>query len=440
MDRHTRSKMNRQIYEEACAWFVESRAGDLDEAGRLDFDGWLRKSPEHLSSYLEIAAIWNEGPSLDPQSKWPADRLIQHALGAGDDNVLPLPSAMLPAINPPDAAVEAAGSSLIAGPIRVASAPTGAPSGCARSNTPRGSLRRRLRLAIAASVAVLAIFGALAMLEFSAPTYATALGEQRSIQFADGSTVELNSRSKIRVKYSKQERDVELLEGQALFHVAPDMSRPFILSAGATRVRTVGTQFDVYKKSNVTVVTVVEGRVAVYSTPHGVPAGFGPIAALRHYFARESLATQSSPSGSALSSLRRPSAHATSSSSAREIPATPEPLSDNPSGHSFLLAAGEQLTVTPEVAQKAENPNIAGAIAWRERQIVFKSASLSEVAEEFNRYNKRQLVIEDPQALTFHVSGVFSSIDPDSLIRFLKQRSGVKVSETESQIRIEKAS
>ena len=55
------------------------------------------------------------------------------------------------------------------------------------------------------------------MLEFSAPTYATALGEQRSIQFADGSTVELNSRSKIRVKYSKQERDVALLDGQALF-------------------------------------------------------------------------------------------------------------------------------------------------------------------------------------------------------------------------------
>ena len=69
MDRHTHSKMNTQIYEEACAWFVESRAGELDEACRRDFDGWLRKSPEHLGAYLEIAAIWNEGPSLDPQSK-----------------------------------------------------------------------------------------------------------------------------------------------------------------------------------------------------------------------------------------------------------------------------------------------------------------------------------------------------------------------------------
>src|SRR5258708_14766281 len=111
------------------------------------------------------------------------------------------------------------------------------------------------------------------MLELSAPVYITALGEQRSIQFADGSTVELNSRSKISVKYSQQESDVDLLEGQAVFHVAHDVSRPFIVAVGATRVRAVGTQFDVYKKSNGTVVTVVEGRVAVYSTQVPLPSG-----------------------------------------------------------------------------------------------------------------------------------------------------------------------
>jgi transmembrane sensor len=129
---------------------------------------------------------------------------------------------------------------------------------------------------------------------------------------------------------------------------------------------------------------------------------------------------------------------ASPASSAGEIPDT-HPLPDNPSGRSVLLAAGEQLTVTPEAAQKAETPNIASATAWRERKIVFESASLPDVAEEFNRYNERQLVIEHPQALTFHVSGVFSSTDPDSLIRFLKQRPGVKITETESQIRIERA-
>lgn len=86
MDRHTHSRMNTQIYEEACAWFVEFRAGKLDEACRRDFDVWLRKSPEHVSAYLEIAAIWNAASSLDLQRKWPADTLIEQALDAGDDN------------------------------------------------------------------------------------------------------------------------------------------------------------------------------------------------------------------------------------------------------------------------------------------------------------------------------------------------------------------
>src|SRR5258707_9638329 len=92
MERPARSKMNTQIYEEACAWFVESRAGDLEDAGRREFDRWLRKSPEHLSAYLEIAAIWNEGPSLDPRSKWETNTLIEQAREAEDDNIVTLHS------------------------------------------------------------------------------------------------------------------------------------------------------------------------------------------------------------------------------------------------------------------------------------------------------------------------------------------------------------
>src|ERR1700733_1885339 len=268
MDRPARSKMNTQIYEEACTWFVDSRAGDLDDAGRREFDRWLRKSPEHLSAYLEIAAIWNEGPSLDPQSKWTADLLIELARESNDDNVIALVSgAALPTVNP----VSAEGSHSVSGPPQ-GTALVERTRDRASSTHPRQWLRRWRRLAIAASVLAI-VGGALAMLELSAPVYATALGEQRSIQFQDGSTVDLNSRSMIRVKYSKQERDVELIEGQALFHVAHDVSRPFIVAVGATRVRAVGTQFDVYKRANDTVVTVVEGRVAVYSAPQGLLSG-----------------------------------------------------------------------------------------------------------------------------------------------------------------------
>src|SRR5882724_6747972 len=79
MERPVRSKFNIQIYEEACEWFIECRARDLDHAARAEFDRWLRKSPEHQSAYLEIAAIWNEGPTLDPSNRWDLDELIAHA-------------------------------------------------------------------------------------------------------------------------------------------------------------------------------------------------------------------------------------------------------------------------------------------------------------------------------------------------------------------------
>jgi transmembrane sensor len=418
MDRQSRSKMNTQIYEEACTWFVECRAGDLDGPGRREFDRWLRKSPEHLSSYLEIAAIWNEGPLLDPDGKWSVATLIEHALGAGDDNVVSLVSADVGTANTNSMqATSTTESAQISGTV-----------GAQLVAVRKAWFTGWRRFAIAASVLAI-IGGTLTMLELSAPIYATALGEQRSIQFEDGSTVELNSRSKIRVKYSKQQRDVELIAGQALFHVAHDTTRPFIVAAGATRVRAVGTQFDVYKKSIGTVVTVVEGRVAVYSAPQrslSETSGSAP-----------TFPVATDVPAPSISASSRKDAVAPTSGTQYD---TTSPALGLMSGSSFLVAAGEQVTVTADAAQRTENPNVAGATAWRGREIVFESATLSDVAEEFNRYNSRQLVIKDPALNGFHISGIFSSTDPDSLIKFLQQRPGVKVTEAGGEIRVERAS
>jgi transmembrane sensor len=375
-----RSKLNNQIYEEASEWFVECRAGDLDDKTRKAFDTWLRKSPEHMSAYLELSAIWNEGRLLDPHGKLDQNTLIAEAL-AGHDNVIDW-SGTRNDFDVPAAAL----------------APAPAPA--------QHEHRRFSRWRVAATAASLA-FAATATLFYvqtlQAPTYATAIGEQRSLALIDGSTVELNSRSKIVVRYTAQDRNVELLQGQALFRVAKDASRPFIVKTGATLVRAVGTEFDVYQKRDGTVVTVVEGRVAIV-TDHALP---WPDAAT-----------------SATEEPRR---------SNLAFPTVLKGQIGN-----ILVAAGEQLTVTPKLIQIAEHPNIATATAWTQRQLVFESASLADVADEFNRYNDRQLIVADPKLETFHVSGVFSSTDPASLIRFLRARPELKILETESQIRIEK--
>src|ERR1700688_3112422 len=92
-------KLNEQISQEACEWFVEFRSGDLDDSDRRQFDLWARKSPEHLAAYLEIAAIWSEGSALDSDRKRDAEALIAQS-AADVTNVVPLPDRARSEVSP----------------------------------------------------------------------------------------------------------------------------------------------------------------------------------------------------------------------------------------------------------------------------------------------------------------------------------------------------
>ena len=79
---------------------------------------------------------------------------------------------------------------------------------------------------------------------------------------------------------------------------------------------------------------------------------------------------------------------------------------------------------------------MAAATAWTQHQLVFDASPLSDVVDGFNRYNTHQIVIEDRALDDFHVSGVYSSTDPASLVRFLRQQPGIDVIETDEGVRI----
>ena len=345
MTHDTPIRLNGQISEEAAEWFIEFRTGDIDPAGRRAFDAWVRSSQEHLRAYLEIAAIWNEGGSLDARRALDVDALIALAV----ENVVPLQ-------------------------VR-------------RQPQPQRSPRTSRPFAIAACVAVLAFATATLfwVQSYRMPTYATDVGEQRSIRLPDGSTVELNSRSRVQVHFTETERAVALLEGQALFQVARNAARPFIVRSADTRVRAVGTRFDVYRKTSGTVVTVVEGKVAVLAEAAADGSGQG--------------------------------------ASVHQVQAA------------VMLSAGEQLTVTAQTVPQPTRVNVTAATAWTQRQLVLESAPLAEVAEEFNRYSARKLVVEDSAAEQLRLSGVFAT-DPDFLIRYLRARRDITVRETDTEIRI----
>src|SRR5712671_2965146 len=85
--RQARPRLNRQILDEASAWFVDFRAGDVDSTARERFDHWLRQSPEHIRAYMEIANTYVVLPALDPTRKVDVQELIAYARSEG--NVVP---------------------------------------------------------------------------------------------------------------------------------------------------------------------------------------------------------------------------------------------------------------------------------------------------------------------------------------------------------------
>ncbi len=347
--------MNSQIQSEAADWVVEFQTGEADGQARERFAGWLRSSPEHVRAYLELVTLWEDAGLYDGRREIDVDALI--VVARSEANVVPLVGSRSSA-----AAPESAGNP---------------------NSRNRVWIATRHRVAIAAAAAILIIVG---LLVTSRPAeYATGVGERRTVTLADGTSVELDAVSRIRVQFTAHERSVALLDGQAFFRVAKNAARPFVVVSGGTRVRDIGTEFDVNGTSSRTVVTVVEGRVSV-SYPYRSPAAASP------------------------------------------VPVPVRPLE---------VDAGQQIVLTPDIIPRVEPANLTAATAWTRNELVFDSTPLPQVALEFNRLNARQLVIEGPALRNFDVSGVFPALDPTSLPRllmFLRAQPGVQVTETGDRI------
>jgi transmembrane sensor len=400
MNKHTPPLLSGRIVEEATNWFVEFNEGEVCQPDREAFIEWLKASPEHIRAYLQVTAHWEEAGALPDAAVPSITDLVALAREPTNGKVIPIGGLQAGGGNAKFAAsVERSSDESIDSSPRVHRSPAGA------HRSPRQFL-------LAAGVAIAMIgAGGLYWLDQERGIYTTDIGVQRSIQLGDGSTVELNARSKIRVTLRAHERDVELIEGQALFRVAKDHSRPFIVHSGDTNVLAVGTQFDVNKHRSSTTVTVVEGRVAVF--PGTLPTGAGP-----------ELTTRAQ--GETLSRKALPLPHAAAAKT-KEAYTTKDEV---------FLAAGEQLTVSNASEQIASNVDVTAATAWTQKQIVFNSTPLSDVVDEFNRYNTRQLVIADPTIANMKISGEFSSTNPNSLLKGLNALGQFKVRETPSRIEI----
>ena len=212
--------------------------------------------------------------------------------------------------------------------------------------------------------------------------YTTELGEQRSVLLDDGSMVSLNTQSRIEVAYSESERLVRLTAGEALFDVEKDVNRPFLTETATAVIRVTGTQFNVYQRDGGTAVTVIEGTVEV--------------------------APRASPHAPSL----RPASEALLGS-----------------GEVAKLWVGDQAVVRSGSIEIEETriDNLEPVTAWTDRRMVFSETPLSDIVDEFNRYNRQRLVLDDATIAGLELSAVFSTHDPESLILFLERIPEVRV-------------
>jgi transmembrane sensor len=260
----------------------------------------------------------------------------------------------------------------------------------AKPTTSRRRARRRMAMVASVVVAVCAVFGWSAYQH--AHVFVTGVGEQRVVKLPDGSTMTLNTSSRAHVDFSARARRIRLDEGEALFSVEHDADRPFLVVTPTAIVRAVGTQFDVYQRPNATTtITVLEGVVRFASMRELV-----------------GIAGSAEPTPSSKDHRR-----------SRELEATAQTAAP--------LAAGQQALVAREKVSTSNDANAPDEIAWRDRLLVFRGRSLSEVADEFNRYNTAQIRILDPEVGELRMSGTYSVDRPQVLALYLREDSSLDV-------------
>ena len=322
-----RAQNQQQLAHQAAQWVVLLQRGAGAEE-RAAFADWLRQSPSHVQAFLFQAVIDREMSRFDAGRKHDIDAILAEI----SSNVVPLKNAVAP-----DA--------------KAASEPARVPPPILRRYAPGIA-----RLVILATLTLgYALFSG--QLD-GWVRFQTQVGEQRSVQLEDGSVINLNTQSELEVRLSEASRDVRLLAGEALFKVAHDPTRPFRVTVDGATIQAVGTQFNVYRQGNRTIVAVVEGRVQVTD---------------RH--SRVALTK---------------------------------------------LVAGQEVHVDNDGRVSDIAPvDVVRVTAWRQRRLSFQSETLADIAAQFNRYNREPRLFVEHSVGGRRFSGNFDADDVESFVTFL---------------------
>ncbi|HEU5136590.1 MAG TPA: FecR family protein [Steroidobacteraceae bacterium] len=304
------SNTRESVVDAAARWYARVHAPDCTGRDREAFENWLRANPDHWHAYADAERTVRR-----------FDQLIEQ-----DDRLCALADEV-----------------------------------CGESTAPS---RRRWAVpaALAASLIVALVAVRVAgVVEHSSPAevFVTRVDEQRDVTLADNSVVHLDVGSEIAVNIGDRERAITLTRGRALFDVAKDRERPFVVTAGGTRTTALGTKFQVQSDSERVVVVLTEGSVSV--------APLDTTAEAARWEER--------------------------------------------------LAPGEQISLQGKRSAPVKSSvDTYMATSWSRGRLVFRGTPLAEALEEVNRYSTRKLRLADPSLASLPVGGNFIAGDSELIL------------------------
>jgi transmembrane sensor len=257
---------------------------------------------------------------------------------------------------------------------------SGAPGAAAPPPRPGRALPRFSQWRVAAAILVTVGAAAGWFAVRAAPSevrYETRLGAHQTYALKDGSTLTLNTATLLRARVSPSARTVWLDKGEAYFEIAHDAAHPFVVMSGANRITVLGTRFTVRREAGGTEVVVVDGRVQV---ENGRMPGRPPVILVKH----------------------------------------------------------QKVLATPDAMRRSDESDAAidRQLSWREGKLVFDQVTLGAAASEFNRYNKKKLVLADAEAAGLKIGGRFDVDNIEGFANLMQRGFGLDVRATDDTITI----
>lgn len=303
------------LRERAGEWLERQDRNDWNDADQIELDAWLAQSSANLVAYWRVEGAWDRAKRLR-------------------------------AVHTPQSA------------------------------TQRGVLlkwRWRIFGGVAATLVLTAVIGLTTMIvdgRSHEQTISTQVGARKIISLRDGSRIELNTDTVLRIDVTADHRLASIDKGEAYFQIAHDAKHPFVVAAGEHRITVLGTKFVVKQNPKRLEVALLDGRI-------WLDEGAG-----QH------------------------------------------------SARGLLLSPGDKVVATADMMKKVTESarDLQNDLGWRRGMLIFTNSTLANVVAEFNRYNVKKLVVADPRIADLKIIGAFPANDVGMFVRASHQLFNLRAS------------